>query len=104
LIYFCVLAAIYIVLAVYQLYLNQWLQIRWRKWLTERYLGEWLQNANHYRMQLQGDAADNPAQRLTEDVELFVTNTLSIGIGFLSSVVTLISFVVILWGLSQAAP
>jgi len=102
--YFSVLAAIFIVLAVYQLYLNQWLQIRWRKWLTERYLGEWLQNANHYRMQLQGDAADNPDQRLTEDVELFVTNTLSIGIGFLSSVVTLISFVVILWGLSQAAP
>jgi putative ATP-binding cassette transporter len=102
--YFSVLAAIFIVLAVYQLYLNQWLQIRWRRWLTERYLGEWLQNANHYRMQLQGDAADNPDQRLTEDVEMFVTSTLSIGIGFLSSVVTLISFVVILWGLSTAAP
>jgi putative ATP-binding cassette transporter len=104
LIYFSVLAAIFIVLAVYQLYLNQWLQIRWRRWLTERYLGEWLHNANHYRMQLQGDAADNPDQRMTEDVEQFVERTLSIGIGFLSSVVTLISFVVILWGLSKDAP
>jgi len=47
-------------LAIYQLYLNQWLQIRWRRWLTHRYLGEWLHDANHYRMQLQGDAADNP--------------------------------------------
>ena len=55
-------------------------------------------------MQLQGDAADNPDQRMTEDVELFVDQTLRIGIGFLSSVVTLISFVVILWGLSTAAP
>jgi putative ATP-binding cassette transporter len=53
---------------------------------------------------LQGDAADNPDQRMTEDVELFVDRTLNIGIGFLSSVVTLISFVVILWGLSKDAP
>jgi vitamin B12/bleomycin/antimicrobial peptide transport system ATP-binding/permease protein len=104
LIYFSVLAAIYIVLAVYQLYLNQWLQIRWRRWLTQRYLGQWLHAANHYRMQLQGDAADNPDQRLTEDVEQFVERTLSIGIGLLSSIVTLGSFVVILWGLSNAAP
>ncbi len=104
LIYFSVLAAIYIALAVYQLYLNQWLQIRWRRWLTQRYLGEWLRGANHYRMQLLGDAADNPDQRLTEDVEQFVDRTLSIGIGLLSSIVTLGSFVVILWGLSAAAP
>lgn len=104
LIYFSVLAAIYITLAVYQLYLNQWLQIRWRKWLTQRYLGEWLHGANHYRMQLTGDAADNPDQRLTEDVEQFVERTLSIGIGLLSSIVTLGSFVIILWGLSRAAP
>ena len=91
-------------LAVYQLYLNQWLQIRWRRWLTQRYLGEWLHDANHYRMQLTGDAADNPDQRVTEDVEQFVDRTLAIGIGLLSSIVTLVSFVVILWGLSTAAP
>ena len=101
---FSVLAASYIALAVYRLYLNQWLQIRWRKWLTQHYLGRWLHGANHYRMQLQGDAADNPDQRLTEDVEMFVDRTLSIGLGLLSSVVTLASFVVILWGLSDAAP
>ncbi|MDQ8726777.1 ABC transporter ATP-binding protein/permease [Bradyrhizobium sp. LHD-71] len=102
--YFSVIVTLFIVLAVYQLYLNQWLQIRWRKWLTQHYLGEWLGGANHYRMQLLGDAADNPDQRLTEDVEQFVANTLSIGLGLLSSIVTLASFVVILWGLSQAAP
>ena len=101
---FCVLAACYIALAVYQLYLNQWLQIRWRRWLTSHYLGEWLHDANHYRMQLQGDAADNPDQRITDDVKLFVDQTLSICVGFLSAVVTLISFVVILWGLSAESP
>ncbi len=101
---FSLLAAFYIALAVYQLYLNQWLQIRWRRWLTAHFLGEWLDGANHYRMQLQGDAADNPDQRVSDDVKLFVDRTLDIGIGLLSSVVTLASFVVILWGLSAAAP
>ena len=102
--YFSVIAAIFIGIAVYQLYLNQWLQIRWRTWMTRRYLGEWLDDANHYRMQLLGDAADNPDQRIAEDIRLFVEQTLSIGIGFLNSVVTLVSFVIILWGLSAAAP
>jgi vitamin B12/bleomycin/antimicrobial peptide transport system ATP-binding/permease protein len=101
---FSLLATAYIALAVYQLYLNQWLQIRWRSWLTSHFLGEWLDGANHYRMQLQGDAADNPDQRVSDDVKLFVERTLDIGIGLLSSVVTLASFVIILWGLSAAAP
>ena len=101
---FCGLAAAYIVLVVYQLYLNQWLQIRWRQWMTKAYLGDWLSGANHYRMQLLGDAADNPDQRLTEDIQLFIERTLSIGIGFLGAFVTLVSFIIILWGLSSAAP
>ena len=101
---FCILASCYIALAVYQLYLNQWLQIRWRRWLTSHYLGEWLNDANHYRMQLQGDVADNPDQRISDDVKLFVDQTLAICVGFLSAVVTLASFVVILWGLSAESP
>ncbi|ABD90253.1 ABC transporter ATP-binding protein/permease [Rhodopseudomonas palustris] len=102
--YFCVLAAIFIALKVYQLYLNQWLQIRWRRFMTERYLGGWLHDARHYQMQLLGDAADNPDQRIAEDTQLFVERTLALGVGLLSSIVTLGSFVVILWGLSEAAP
>jgi putative ATP-binding cassette transporter len=101
---FTVLASASVALSVYQLYLNQWLQIRWRNWLTTKYLGEWLQGPNHYRMQLQGDAADNPDQRVSDDVKLFVDRTLNIGVGLLSSIVTLFSFVIILWGLSAAAP
>ncbi len=101
---FVALASTYIALAVYKLYLNQWLQIRWRQWLTRHYLGEWLQGSTHYRMQLKGDAADNPDQRITEDVKNFVEQTLTIGLGLLSSIVTLFSFVIILWGLSNAAP
>ncbi len=102
--YFCVLAAAYILLAVYQLYLNQWLQIRWRRWLTSEYLDHWLSQANHYRMQLLGDAADNPDQRISEDINQFISSTLSIGLQLLNSSVTILSFMVILWDLSMAAP
>lgn len=101
---FSILAFLSVGLSVYQLYLNQWLQIRWRRWMTAHYLGEWVSNANHYRMQLQDDAADNPDQRIAEDIRMFIEQTLSIGIGLLSSIVTLASFVVILWGLSAAMP
>ena len=102
--YFCVLATVFILLAVYQLYLNQWLQIRWRQWLTRQYLDHWLAGANHYRMQLLGDAADNPDQRIAEDVSQFIQLTLTIGLQLLNSTVTLLSFMVILWALSAAAP
>ena len=59
---------------------------------------------NHYRMQLLGDAADNPDQRIAEDIRLFIERTLTIGVGLLSAIVTLVSFIVILWTLSDAAP
>jgi putative ATP-binding cassette transporter len=101
---FVLLASLAVVLSVYKLYLNQWLQIRWRSWMTSHYLGAWLEGPNHYRMQLQGDAADNPDQRMTDDVKLFVERTLEIGVGLLSAIVSLMWFVVVLWGLSTAAP
>ena len=104
LLFFCALAAAFIVLAVYKLYLNQWLQIRWRRWMTRQYLDRWLANANHYRMQLLGDAADNPDQRISEDINLFIDRTLTLTVGLLSAIVTLFSFIVILWTLSAAAP
>ena len=97
---FCVLATIYIVIAVYRIYLNQMLQIRWRRWLTEEYLKDWLADRNYYRMQLKGDGTDNPDQRIADDFRLFVDESLSLGLGFLNAVVTLASFVGILWLLS----
>ena len=101
---FCVLVTAVILLAVYQLYLSQGLQIRWRQWMTNRLLGAWLHDSTAYRMQLSADCTDNPDQRIAEDIKLFVSSTLSLGTGLLGSVVTLGSFVAILWGLSNAAP
>ena len=100
LIRFSWLAGLFIVFAVYQFYLNQMLQIRWRRWLTERYLHGWLTDAAYYRMQFAAGEADNPDQRIAEDVPQFIASTLNLGIGGMRAVVTLISFVAILWGLS----
>jgi putative ATP-binding cassette transporter len=101
---FTALAAAFTVIAVYQLYLQQWLQIRARTWMTKRYLDHWLTGANHYRMQLLGDTADNPDQRIAEDIRLFVDRGLYIGLKLLGAAVAFVSFVVILWTLSDDAP
>jgi putative ATP-binding cassette transporter len=97
---FTVLALIWITVAVYRLYLRQMLQIRWRRWMTERYLGRWLGDRTYYRLQLEGGGTDNPDQRITEDLRDFTQNTLILGIGLMESVVTLVSFAAILWSLS----
>ncbi|GFK93399.1 Vitamin B12 transport ATP-binding protein BacA [Fundidesulfovibrio magnetotacticus] len=98
--YFCLLAFAYIVVAVYQLYLNQMLQIRWRRWLTERHLEQWLKDRVYYDLQTRGSATDNPDQRMADDIGAFVTQTLTLTLGFLEAVVSLASFIGILWGLS----
>ena len=101
---FCYIAAAFMVVAVYYLYLQQMLQIRWRRWMTDRLVGDWLSNRAYYHLQLdvgRGDhRADNPEQRIEEDVKLFTDSTLDLSLGLLNSTVTLASFVVILWSLS----
>ncbi len=99
---FCILAAVYIVMAVYALYFSQMLQIRWRRWMTRRYLGAWLNERAYYHLELQG-ATDNPDQRISEDLNQFTSYVLTLSLGLLTSVVSLVSFLVILWGLSGPA-
>ncbi|MEG2516392.1 MAG: ABC transporter ATP-binding protein/permease [Acidaminococcaceae bacterium] len=97
---FTYIAFFYIIVAVYQFYLQQVLAINWRRWLTNRYIDEWLQHKTYYRLQMFGTATDNPDQRISEDVRLFVEMTLRFTIGLLKAFVTLVSFVFILWELS----
>jgi putative ATP-binding cassette transporter len=94
------LAAAFIVVGVYQFYLQQALMIRWRRWLTRRYLDNWLANRVYYRMELKSGATDNPDQRIQEDLSSFAGQTLSLGLDGMSSIVTLASFLGILWSLS----
>jgi putative ATP-binding cassette transporter len=103
---FCELAAIHIVLGVYSVYVNQLLQIRWRRWMTREFLTEWLADRAYYNISLTSDRAaigtDNPDQRIAEDLRDFTDTSLGLGLGLLSNIVSLGSFVVILWGLSGA--
>ena len=94
------IAAAFIVIAVYQLYLNQMLQIRWRRWLTRSYLADWIGGRTYYRLQLTDRGTDNPDQRIADDLAQFCDRTLNLTLGLMSAVVTLISFVTILWTLS----
>jgi vitamin B12/bleomycin/antimicrobial peptide transport system ATP-binding/permease protein len=97
---FTVLAVIYITAAVIQLLGQQWLEIRWRTWLTDRFIGAWLENRAYYRLEIQDRGTDNPDQRIADDLRIFTSNTLDLSLGLLSSVVTLFSFVTILWAIS----
>jgi putative ATP-binding cassette transporter len=98
------IAGLTIITTVYQIYFAQWLQIRWRNWLTHRYLDGWMANGTHYRMRLAGNPADNPDQRISEDTDRFTDGFLSIGVALLGQIVTLVTFVFILWSLSAEAP
>ncbi|HTP48074.1 MAG TPA: ABC transporter ATP-binding protein/permease [Casimicrobiaceae bacterium] len=98
--YFCVLAAVFIVVAVYQTYLTQMLEIRWRTWLTGNYLDDWLGEHAYYRLQLGAYRADNPDQRIADDLRLFVEATLTLTVGLIGALATLASFSAILWRLS----
>jgi vitamin B12/bleomycin/antimicrobial peptide transport system ATP-binding/permease protein len=99
---FAFLAFLYIWGAVYRLYLRQMLEIEWRKWLNERYLRNWLGDRAYYKLQLLDRGTDNPDQRIAEDLRVFVELTLRLALGLLSAVVTLVSFVAILWTISGA--
>jgi len=94
------LAVVFIATAVYSTYLQQMLQIRWRRWLTKQYLHDWLDSKAYYRLQLTGTATDNPDQRIQEDLNRFTDISLTLTLGLLNSIVTLFSFVTILWSLS----
>ena len=100
---FSLIAFGYIIMAVYAIYVKQILEIKWRTWMTSRYLDEWMHSQTYYRLQvLGGDGVDNPDQRISDDIGMFVNLTLSLFIGLLKQVSTLVAFVVILWQLSGA--
>ncbi|AON57177.1 ABC transporter ATP-binding protein/permease [Herbaspirillum seropedicae] len=96
------LAFIFVAIAIYSVYLKQALQIRWRYWMSQRYLDRWLAHRAYYRIEQgqQGRLSDNPDQRIAEDLQALTSSTLSLVLGFISSSVTLFSFIHILWAVS----
>lgn len=97
---FCILAGIFLLVAGAMIYLQMLLKIRWRRWMTERYVSRWLANRTYYRLSLFGAHSDNPDQRISEDINIFIDRSLDLALGLLVAVTTLVSFLVILWQLS----
>ncbi|KVR05056.1 ABC transporter ATP-binding protein/permease [Burkholderia ubonensis] len=96
---FCAIAFGAIILFVFSRYLRQMLGFRWRQWLTNQFLDEWLNDRAFYRIE-RDRLTDNPDQRITDDLQAFATTTLVLSLELLSTAVSLVSFIVILWTLA----
>ena len=103
---FAWLAFFNIAIQVAKFYLTQLLQLRWRSWMTRHYLGRWMADRTFYHLELaryahaDGATPDNPDQRIQEDMQMFTNATMTLSMEILNAVVTLLSFIGILWGLS----
>ena len=94
-------AFLHIIFAVYAIYVRQILEIKWRNWMTDKYLDRWLGHQTYYRLQVAGqDDMDNPDQRIADDINSFVNLTLGLFVGVIKQATSLVAFVVILWNLS----
>lgn len=102
--FFTIVAFSMIASGVVEIYLTSWLRIRWRDWMTQRFINRWLVNSNHYRLATSYGKTDNPDQRIAEDISDFITTTLSIFVQIFNTVLTLYAFSRVLWGISSAFP
>ncbi len=100
--HFTLIAFMYIIAAVYAIYLQQMLQIKWRTWMTNNYLGSWMKKQVYYKLQVLKSDMDNPDQRISEDINSFVDLTLTLFLGFLKQFTILAAFIFVLWSLSGA--
>ncbi|GJD96671.1 ABC transporter ATP-binding protein/permease [Methylobacterium iners] len=98
---FAPLATVWVIIGMLDVFVDEMLHLRWRTWLTRSLYERWLGAGTHYRIPFTGEDADNPDQRIQADVNLFIRQTTSLSIRLLSQAATLVSFIVILWGLSR---
>ncbi len=97
---FLVLAGQWVVFAVVEYLFGQYMLIRWRRHMSRQFVEDWLEDDHHYRIQFMGEKADNPDQRIAEDIRQYVTSTFSIASSLFSTFLTLAAFVQLLWDLS----
>ena len=97
---FIIIAGVYIIISGCQVFFQMMLQMRWRQWMTHHYLQNWLHDKTYYYMNNLLHSTDNPDQRISEDIHLLVSNTLSLFLGLLKQIATLITFIMVLWQLS----
>ncbi len=97
---FAVLATVHVLRSLFSFYVPQAFSLRWRVWLTERLTGQWLADDAYYRGRFLAEPVDNPDQRIELDVNAFVSTSVSLALGAVGALVSLVAFTGILWGLS----
>lgn len=97
---FSVLAAVHIGNILLTYYLTQRFTIQWRTWLNDNMVENWLNNQAYYKVQYLSEQPDNPDQRIQQDVQSYVSTSLSFATGVISSVVSIVAFTQILWNLA----
>lgn len=97
---FFAIAAVYMTMAVYRYYVSQFFGLRWRKWLTNQFVGRWLARKSYYLLETFDEKTDNPDQRIQEDVGAIISITIELVIGVVASVTTFFTFIYVLWSLS----
>ncbi|AKC68582.1 ABC transporter ATP-binding protein/permease [Pandoraea oxalativorans] len=98
---FAVLAFSFIIIATFRTYFRQMLEIRWRQWVTDANLTKWFAHRAYYRIE-RDHLADNPDQRISEDIRTLVNSSLALSLDLLTTLVSLFSFITILWTISGA--
>ena len=100
LVVFFVLAAFYVVFAVYRYYVSQLFSLKWRRWLTVQFIGRWLEKRSYYLLENFDEKTDNPDQRIQEDINSLVNYSLDLSMGLIAAITTFLGFIYVLWELS----
>lgn len=99
---FVIIASIHVIVTVYNSFLKSKMSIHWRRYITEVMMQKWLDNNTYYKIQLTDRKTDNPDQRIAEDLNLFVSDTIILFIGLGTDIAMIVSFSIVLWSLSQS--
>jgi putative ATP-binding cassette transporter len=98
--FFFLVVAWFVAASTYRIYVRGALEIRWRRWVTDHFLQQWMSSQAYCQMELHRHMVDNPDQRISEDVREFVASALGLSLSLLAAVATFVSFAAILWNLS----
>ena len=97
---FVILVTAFVLFATYAAYFERVLHIKWRTWMTDRYIDDWMKNQAYYRIQVSGKPTDNQDQRICEDIDEFTEITIQLLSGAVHMLASLVIFGVILWQIS----
>jgi vitamin B12/bleomycin/antimicrobial peptide transport system ATP-binding/permease protein len=98
---FLAIVSVLLTIVVSQTWLHEMLKVRLREWLTHHLLDLWFPPGKAYRLGITEETGVNPDQRIQEDTRNLAELSADLGIGFLQSALLLVSFVGVLWGMSQ---